>query len=191
MLLRKCHIRIKGVSPYSPSADVGDKPKKYSWSQWEEMKWRERAHIMESTGKVFIPFMAFKKALSSAATLTVRKVSGKGNKTFSSIVRAGVLIDTPLILDMTRDDLACERFSCSATGDATGRGARVTRTFPRIDHWGGVLTFHILHEDISEDIFEEYLAEAGLMVGIGRFRPENGGVNGRFQIEEKPKWETM
>lgn len=64
------------------------------------------------------------------------------------------------------------------------------RTFPRIDDWGGLLTFHIFQEDLSKDVFEEYLEEAGMMIGVGRFRPENGGVNGRFQIQ-KTEWETL
>lgn len=29
-----------------------------------------------------------------------------------------------------------------------------------------------------------------MMIGVGRFRPENGGVNGRFQIQ-KTEWETL
>jgi hypothetical protein len=187
MITRKCHVTIKGVAPYSPSKVIPDKPKKYSHAEWDEMTWKEKAHINKD-GRVFIPFMAFKKALSASAKLTIRKVSGKGNKTFSSIVTAGVLIDTPLILDMTSDDLVPEKFLVSSTGDPTGKGSRVIRTFPRIDNWGGTVTFHIFQEDVGQNIFEEYLEEAGMMIGVGRFRPENGGVYGRFQIE-KTVWE--
>lgn len=190
MIIRKCNVTIKGISPYSPSKPIAEKPKEYSHKEWEEMQWRNKAHVDERTGKVFVPFMSFKKALTSSAKLTIRKVSGKGNKTFSSIVQAGIMIDTPLMLDITRDDLIPESFLCSATGDPTGKGSRVMRTFPRIDDWGGLLTFHIFQEDLSKDVFEEYLEEAGMMIGVGRFRPENGGVNGRFQIQ-KTEWETL
>ncbi|WP_232876941.1 hypothetical protein [Acetobacter sicerae] len=189
MIIRKCHVIIKGISPYSPSKVIPDKPKEHSHAEWDEMTWREKAHV-NGDGKVFIPFMAFKKALSASARLTIRKVSGKGNKTFSSIVTAGILIDTPLVLNMTKDDLISEKFLVSSTGDPTGKGSRVIRTFPRVDVWGGKLTFHIFQEDVSKNVFEEYLTEAGMMIGVGRFRPENGGVNGRFQIE-KTEWETL
>lgn len=189
MIIRRCNVTIKGVSPYSPSAGLPPVPAGYNPDEWDELNWKDKAHADEKTGKIFIPFMAFKKCLSASAKLTIRKVSGKGNKTFSSIVQAGIMIDTPLVLDMTRDDLISEKFHMSSQGDATGRGKRVWRRFPRIDTWGGVLTFHIFQEDLSKDVFEEYLEEAGMMIGVGRFRPENGGVNGRFQIE-KTEWET-
>ncbi|WP_035354397.1 hypothetical protein, partial [Acetobacter pomorum] len=62
MIIRKCNVNIKGVSPYSPSKPIAEKPKEYSHKEWEEMQWRNKAHVDERTGKVFVPFMSFKKA---------------------------------------------------------------------------------------------------------------------------------
>jgi hypothetical protein len=41
----------------------------------------------------------------------------------------------------------------------------------------------VLDPIIVEDIFTEVVEAAGLFRGIGQFRPENGGSNGRFIIK--------
>ena len=47
----------------------------------------------------------------------------------------------------------------------------------------GVVTFIILDDIITEDVFTQVLRSAGMLVGIGRFRPENRGFYGRFAVE--------
>ena len=47
--------------------------------------------------------------------------------------------------------------------------------------------FHVLADEITPDVFEEHLKQAGAFVGIGRFRPERGGFYGRFAIKNI-KW---
>ena len=182
MEIRSATVTIRGISTYSPSAMV--RPidrRKESGEQYEEEVWRDRAHY-NAEGNVIIPFMAFKKSIASAASLTKRKVVGAGNQTFSAIFKSGVLLDEPLVLDTTRDTLVGQHFMCSADGDARGVGARVSRKFPMIGEWGGKLTYHLLNSQISKSIFEQYLEESGMLIGVGRFRPENGGVCGRFEV---------
>jgi hypothetical protein len=41
----------------------------------------------------------------------------------------------------------------------------------------------ILDPIITEDVFREMVEIAGMFIGIGRFRPEKGGTNGRFRIK--------
>ena len=45
-----------------------------------------------------------------------------------------------------------------------------------------VLTFLVLDEKVTKDIFARVLELAGSLVGIGRFRPQNRGYYGRFQV---------
>jgi hypothetical protein len=54
--------------------------------------------------------------------------------------------------------------------------------------WSATFDVIILDPIISEDIFREMLTMAGMFIGVGRFRPEKGGTNGRFKIEEI-KWQ--
>ena len=40
----------------------------------------------------------------------------------------------------------------------------------------------MISTEISPDVFREMVEIAGMFVGIGRFRPEKGGGNGRFRM---------
>jgi hypothetical protein len=183
MATRICTVNIKGISPYSPSKAVNAaaKPKEVKFDVWEAQTWRQKAHYDEK-GFVVIPFMSFKKAITTAGSLTKRKISGKGNQTYAALIKSGVLMDQSLKLPLKEKDLRGETFSCSITGDTRGVGGRVDRTFPMIDTWGGDLVFYVTNPEIPRDVFEEYVTEAGQFIGVGRFRPENGGINGRFLV---------
>ena len=67
---------------------------------------------------------------------------------------------------------------------------RCQKCFPKITKWSGEITFYILDETITQDVFEEHLAEAGNFIGIGRFRPRNNGYYGRFKVD-KVDWSTQ
>jgi hypothetical protein len=53
--------------------------------------------------------------------------------------------------------------------------------------WAATFDVIVLDPIISAEIFEEMLTMAGMFIGIGRFRPEKGGTNGRFRVESI-KW---
>jgi len=44
------------------------------------------------------------------------------------------------------------------------------------------VTFYILDEIITKEVFERTLTMAGQFIGIGRFRPQNNGFYGRFEV---------
>ena len=46
------------------------------------------------------------------------------------------------------------------------------------------MTFYILDETVTEDVFKNILEQAGAFIGIGRFRPRNNGFYGRFKVEK-------
>jgi hypothetical protein len=77
----------------------------------------------------------------------------------------------------------------SANADGVrGSGKRVPRRFPSIPAgWTTTFDVYILDPIITEQIFTEMLELAGMFIGIGQFRPQNGGTNGRFKIE-KVNW---
>ena len=49
------------------------------------------------------------------------------------------------------------------------------------------MTFFVLDETITEDVFLNHLTQAGQFIGIGRFRPRNNGFYGRFAVD-KVEW---
>jgi len=57
-----------------------------------------------------------------------------------------------------------------------------------IDEWKATVSFHVIADEITQDVFEETLRQAGSFVGVGRFRPENGGAYGRWRVE-KIEWQ--
>ena len=58
------------------------------------------------------------------------------------------------------------------------------RRFPIIQKWTATFDVHILDPIITEDIFSEVVEQAGMFIGVGRYRPEKGGTNGRFSLSK-------
>lgn len=172
---------LRGISPYSQSR-YHDTPEleKEGKDAHEMRTWANRLHVTDD-GHVFIPPMSFKKALETAASFLRMRIPGKDRSEYGKHFKAGVLVTDGLVLPMRKDDVPGEVFFVSATGKKGG--SRVKRKFPVIREWSGEVTFYILDDTITEDVFTKHLREAGNFIGIGRFRPENGGFYGRFTVE--------
>ncbi|WP_438396411.1 hypothetical protein [Caballeronia sp. DA-9] len=173
---------IKGVSPYSQSKHYStEKLPKELAKDYEARTWRDRLHAGED-GTVFIPPMSFKNCLSEAAKFLSIQIPGKGKATFTKHIEAGVLVTDALQLNIKKEDVAGEWLFVPADG-VRGSGKRVEKCFPVIHQWGGDVTFHVLDETVTEDVFRHILEQAGAFIGLGRFRPRNNGFYGRFKVE--------
>lgn len=187
--MRTAIATLKSKSPYSQS-------RSYDWEvpalnrerkdEYETRTWRHKCHSMPD-GKVFIPPMAFKMSLDRAAQMLSLQIPGKGKKTFTAFFLSGVLVVDPVVLPMTKDDVGMDRIYANADGKR-GSGKRVWRNFPKIDSWKADVHFQVLADEIGEDVFEQHVEQAGNFVGIGRFRPQNGGFYGRFTVD-RIRWE--
>lgn len=174
---------LESVSPYSQSKYHGtEKLSKESSSDYEKRTWRERLHV-NANGNVFIPPMAFKNCLSEVAKFLGIQIPGKGKSTYTKHFEAGVLVTDALVLDVKKDDVPGEWLFVPADG-VRGSGKRVEKCFPVINSWKGEVTFHILDDTITTEVFEQHLKEAGNFIGIGRFRPRNNGFYGRFAVKK-------
>ena len=173
---------LRSVSPYSQSRHY-DAPKlsKENPKDYEARTWRERLHV-NGEGNVYVPAMSFKICLSEAAKYLGIQIPGKGKSTYTKYFEAGVLVMEPLVLPLKRDDVAGEWLFVPSDG-IRGSGKRVDKCFPTIQEWGGEVTFFVLDETITEDVFLNHLTQAGQFIGIGRFRPRNNGFYGRFAVE--------
>jgi hypothetical protein len=177
---------LKSVSPYSQSKHH-DTPKldRELPKDYEKRVWRERLHVNED-GRVFIPPMAFKNALSEAARFMGVQIAGKGKATYTKHFEAGVLVMDGLVLPLKKDDVPGEWLFLNSDG-IRGSGKRVDKCYPVIKEWAGNVTFYVLDEIITKDVFTDHLKAAGNFIGIGRFRPRNNGFYGRFTVETV-KW---
>lgn len=174
---------LKSISPYSQSRPhQTPKLDKEMHDDYERRTWRERLHY-DDNGMVFIPPMAYKNNISEAAKFLSLQVKGKGKATWTKHFEAGVLVVEGLHLPVRKEDVKGEWLYLNADG-RRGSGTRVMRCMPVIPNWEGWVTYHILDNSITDEIFELHLREAGSLIGIGRFRPRNNGYYGRFELKE-------
>lgn len=180
--MRTAIATLKSVSPYSQSkAHFTDKLEKEGHDEFEKRTWRERLHTTQD-GNVFIPPMSFKNCLSEIAKYLGMQIKGKGKSTYTKHFEAGVLVVEPLVLPVKKVDVAGDWLYVPSDG-VRGSGKRVMKCFPVIPSWSGDVTFMVLDETITPDVFEKHLREAGSFIGIGRFRPRNNGFYGRFEVQ--------
>ena len=93
----------------------------------------------------------------------------------------------PLVLPIKKDEVEGEWLFVPSDGKPGG-STRVSKCFPLIHEWQGEVTWYVLDETITEDVFRRHLVEAGNFIGVGRFRPARGGFYGRF-VTEDVKWD--
>lgn len=184
--MKTATVQLRSVSPYSQSKHyTTEKLPKELPKDYEARTWRDRLHTTDS-GEVFIPPMSFKNCLSEAAKFLGIQIPGKGKSTYTKHFEAGVLVTDALMLGINAADVKGEWLFVPSDG-VRGSGKRVDKCFPVIHEWAGEVTFHILDETITEDVFVNVLKQAGAFIGIGRFRPRNNGFYGRFSVESV-KW---
>jgi len=174
---------IKSLSPISFSKHYEvDKLDKESANDYEKRTWRERCHY-DKDGMVFVPPMAFKWALADAGKFLGEKIQGRRGATFTKHFESGVLVLDGLPLGVKKDEIECEQLFVPSDGKH-GSGSRVTKYFPIVYKWAGVVTYHIIDSTITKDVFLRHLKESGNFIGLLRFRPRRGGVYGRFSVED-------
>lgn len=187
--MKIARVKLESVSDYSQSKHI-DVPKlnRELPKDYEERCWRERCHAGKD-GKVFMPAMSFKNCLASAARFMSEQVPGKGKTTYTKHFLSGVLVMENCPLPVKRDEVEGEWLFVPSDGKRGG-GSRVHKCFPVIRSWKAEVTFHIIDDIITEEVFTRTLMNAGSYIGLGRFRPENGGYYGRFRVLEV-KWEEV
>lgn len=181
--MKKATVILKSISPYSQSRayDVPKKEKE-NHGDYEERTWRNRCHT-DKDGMVYIPAMAFKNCLSEAAKYLGIQIPGKGKSTYTKHFEAGLQVVDNVPLGIHIDAIQGEKLFVPSDG-IRGSGKRVFKTFPYIPDWKASIEFYIWDDTITEKAFVEHLDGAGKFIGIGRFRPRNNGLYGRFVIEK-------
>jgi hypothetical protein len=130
--------------------------------------------------------MAFKTSLAEAAKYLSMPVKSKGKATWTKNFLAGILVCDPLVLPIKKEEVPGDWLHLNADG-VRGGGRRVLRCMPRIDEWKGTVEYRILDDQITEEIFTLHLEAAGQIIGVGYFRPRQGGYWGRYTVD-KVKW---
>lgn len=180
--MRILTVNIRGTSPYSQSK-IHETPKlaKETHDDYDQRTWREKTTV-DADGQIVVPGVAFKQAIDSAAKMLSIQIPGKGKATYTKEFVRGVNVFEDLALGVRKDEVPMVRLYVNADG-VRGSGKRVFRNFPVVPApWGGQLQIHVISDTVPDEIVEKVVKASGLFVGVGRFRPENGGTNGRFEI---------
>ena len=185
--MKICTVKLESTNPISFSRYLNiPKLANEDDAQREERTWRERMHVNQD-GNVMIPPMMFKKCLSGAAQYLGDKIPGRRGSTFSQKFKSGVMCFEPIILPEKKDDVEGEWLYVPSDGRPGGR-SRVPKCFPVIRKWQGTVSFRIIEDSITEEVFRKHLNKAGELIGIGRFRPAQDGFYGTFRVAEF-RWE--
>lgn len=182
----KVHSHITGLSPISWSRRLSDDEAKLrdneSRKAAEERVWKSKYYAND--GKLFIPAAAIKFALANTAKHLGLKVPGKGGgkATFTKNFTAGVLVRSNVSVG-PEANVRPEWVWCDSQGKRSGGGSQVQRCFPILDDWAGDVDFIVADEDITEDVFKKVWESTGVINGLGRFRPQNGGNLGMFSVD--------
>lgn len=182
--MKKAVCKLKSISPFSQSRHYEtEKKTKESPSDYEKRTWRDRLHVNKE-GNIFIPPMMFKHCVAAGAKYLNISIPGQGKSKYTKHFLSGIMVVEPLVLPMKKDEVDGEWLFVPSGGKAMGGGgSRVDKCFPLIHDWEGDVEFLILDEIITEEVFTEVLEQSGSFIGIGRFRPANGGFYGRFAVE--------
>ena len=174
-------VQLESLAPYSQSRkhDTPDLGTKERPDDKEVRTWREKCTVNEH-GEIVIPAMALKQALDAVAKRLGDQIPGKGKSTYTKHFKGGVICQADVPIGWMKETVPSITISANSDG-VRGSGKRVNRIFPQVPHWKGTATFAILDDMVTQKVFERHLEEAGRFIGIGRFRPENGGLNGRFR----------
>lgn len=189
MPLRILTVTIEGTTTYSQSRAFDQESLHEDWRKrsdethdaYDARAWREKC-TTDETGQIVVPAAAFKQAFDSAAKMLSIQIPGKGKATYTKEVVRGITVFGALPLGVLKDEAVPVRIHANADG-IRGSGKRVFKTFPSVPApWGGELEIAVISETIPVDVVERVVKASGRYVGVGRFRPENGGTNGRYSV---------
>lgn len=177
-------VKLVSRSPYSQSrAHDESKKDKEKPDAYDQRTWRHKAHYLpEAPYQIFIPAMALKFCITDAAAYLGERITGRGAATYKKHFTSGILVLDNALIDAYRDKVESVTVFANARG-MRAPGPRVKRTFPIIPTWSATVDFQVVDSMITEDVFARTLAEAGKFIGLGRFRPQNGGFLGRFLVD--------
>ena len=196
-------VVLQGSGCYSPArAFETKKGKKEDPEEFDVAHWRERAHT-NADGNLVMPTSAFHLALLSMARQNGEKIVGRGTKTYQDMFATGLVVSAGpgyeagdegfvLVRDAAGkpihiDRVACDQRMVPADGMpsylARAGSKRVMRRFPIIGPgWNVGLVIAVLAPTITRDVLARHLRDAGLLIGLGRWRPQSRGNYGRFTV---------
>ncbi len=139
------------------------------------------------SGHLYFPTLAFRRACIDAGA--GRKVAGT-RQSAKTILNGALflpdeggdsVLDTPLLDPDTDEPL--EKYEVDVRRCVVQGRSAIIRGRPRLDEWAAYVTFQVDDARISLDHMTSIFEIAGSSIGIGNWRPQKGGIFGRFAVE--------
>jgi hypothetical protein len=178
-------VTLKSLAPYSSSRQHGEPMLEgEGHDDYDRRTWRSKLNVEIRDGKptIVLPAHGLMQCIAAAAKYSKKQIRGQGKATWTSKFSGSISIPESPSLNIDPETVTSVTIPCNPQGMRGGSG-RVPRRFPIIPEWETTFDCWILDPIITETIFREMVEIAGLFIGIGRFRPEKGGINGRFRLE--------
>lgn len=180
-------VTLVGIAPYTQSRQHGDpklegeSPENYDIRTWPSKMTTE---VRDGKPTVVIPAHGIHQCLTAAARYSKRQIPGQGKATWTKKFEAGITLIENAALNI--DPATVSHITISANTDGVrGSGKRVLRRLPSIPAgWSTTFDIYVLDPILLESIFREMVETAGMFIGLGQFRPENGGTSGRFRLDK-------
>jgi hypothetical protein len=136
-----------------------------------------------AVGEIYIPPMCFKLMLQSTAQYSGERIPGKGQETYTKHYRRGIICPEPIMLGLKPEEVrVVDLFLPSQPGKP--KSPRVWKKFPVIDQWSGVLQIIAIDDIFTAEVVRRHLELGGLITGIGVWRTENSGMQGKFTVTD-------
>jgi hypothetical protein len=181
MRISYADLTLANMSPYSQSKKHDEPKLKGELADAYNLRtWKSHLHVSPD-GYVLIPEASLLQGLVAAAKYSKKQIPGQGKATWTAKFTGGLSLHGEIKTNVKAEDVDHIDIFANADG-IRGSGKRVMRRYPIINEWQATARILILDPIITQDIFEEIVTIAGLFIGLGRYRPEKGGQNGRFKI---------
>lgn len=177
-------ITLVGTTPMTQSRMHGEpKLEGENHDDYDARTWRHKLTLASDGKSVGFPGHGFHQCLASAAKYSKRQIPGQGKSTWTAKFTSGIMVLENPSLKIKPDSVGSIMISANADG-VRGSGKRVPRRFPVIPAgWTSTFDVNILDPIITQQVFTEMVVLAGTFIGLGQFRPQNGGTNGRFMLK--------
>lgn len=183
----KCSVAyctIEGLGALSQSRQHHEpKLEGESLDDYDARTWLSKLNVDRKSGHVVIPAHGMHQALIAAAKYSGETIKGQGKKTWTAKFTTGIALLEDLDTGLLPSEAQEIVISANADG-VRGSGRRVPRRFPIFYEWSATFEVMILDPIITEKQFRHMLELAGMFIGVGRFRPEKGGTNGRWRVSK-------
>lgn len=190
--MQTIRFTIVGLASYSQSKKLPDeKDKKESYDEFEDRVWKKKAHVATDGDSVVIPGHALHQMLVVGAKKG--RLAPKSAKSAREGLANRLVTGVQILGDAETDMQLAKAEKVPINSHANGKrgsGSRVIRKFPQWPiGWTATFDVMLLDESLTADDVKAALDWGGKVCGLGRFRPENMGHNGRFRITESQTFE--